>query len=195
MRVNGDTLDALMVARLHEGDPLPPDDRVRASERLVLADLYHAQAPRLFRFFARRTDRQDAHDLVQESFARLAKADATRASPIRKPEAYLSQIATNLLRNRARAALQRSLAHHVPAEEVPLVGADLVAATEARDELNRLQNALMRLRPKTRAIFLAHRLDGQSYADIAKRTGLSIKGVEWHMTKAIAHLDRALRAR
>jgi DNA-directed RNA polymerase specialized sigma24 family protein len=53
----------------------------------------------------------------------------------------------------------------------------------------------MRLSPKTRDIFLAHRVDGVSYSDIAKRMGLSVKGVEWHMTKAIAHLDRVLRAR
>jgi RNA polymerase sigma-70 factor (ECF subfamily) len=39
---------------------------------------------------------------------------------------------------------------------------------------------------------MAHRLDGLSYAEIAARTGLSIKGVEKHMCKAIAQLDRSL---
>jgi RNA polymerase sigma-70 factor (ECF subfamily) len=66
---------------------------------------------------------------------------------------------------------------------------------EARDQLERVQNALAGLTPKTRDIFLAHRLDGMSYKDIATQTGLSLKGVEWHMTKAIAHLDRLLRRR
>ena len=61
--------------------------------------------------------------------------------------------------------------------------------------LDRIQNALMRLSPKTREVFLAHRVDGHSYNDIAKRMELSVKGVEWHMTKAIAHLDRVLRSR
>ena len=38
--------------------------------------------------------------------------------------------------------------------------------------------------------FLAHRIDGYGYAEIAHRTGLSIKTVEKHMSRAIAALDR-----
>ena len=51
---------------------------------------------------------------------------------------------------------------------------------------------MLHLKPKTRAIFLAHRVHGLSYAEIANRTGLSVKGVEKQMSKAIAHLDRML---
>lgn len=195
MRLIPDALKALTTSRLAEGDPLPPEDRVVTGSILALEDLYHTQAPRLHRFFARRADRQDANDLVQESFARLADADAAPGRSIEQPEAYLNRTAANLLRNRAKSALQRSLARQVPVEEASLAGPDMVAMLEARDLLNRIQNALMRLSPKTRDIFLAHRLDGLSYNDIAKRTGLSVKGVEWHMTKAIAHLDRVLRSR
>ena len=57
--------------------------------------------------------------------------------------------------------------------------------------LRRMEAALARLSPKTRAIFVAHRLDGATYADLAERHGLSVKGVEWHMSKAIALLHRA----
>lgn len=195
MRLIPDALQSLSASRLAEGDPLPPEDRVAVGSVLALEDIYHAQAPKLLRFFARRADRQDAHDLVQESFARLADAGAAPDKAIEQPEAYLNGIATNLLRNRAKSALQRSLARQVPVEEASLAGPDMVAVLEARDLLNRIQGALMRLSPKTRDIFLAHRVDGFSYNEIAKRTGLSLKGVEWHMTKAIAHLDRVLRSR
>lgn len=179
--------------RLLEDDPLPPEDRVRSAAKRALEDLYRSEAPRLLRFFARRCRREDAQDLLQESFARFAVVEDRTA--IACPEAYLSTIAANLLRNRAKSALQRTLALHVPADQVALTAPDLVAALEARDQLNRLQGALVRLRPKTRTIFLAHRLDGLTYNEIAKATGLSLKGVEWHMTKAIAHLDRAMQAR
>ncbi|WP_233503565.1 RNA polymerase sigma factor [Sphingomonas psychrotolerans] len=186
---------ALPAPRLAEGDPLPPEDRLRAAARLAFDDLYRAQAPKLMRFFARRFQRHDAQDLVQESFARLAHAHSDRQEPIDCPEAYLGRIAANLARNRAKSALERSLAFQVPVENVPLPASDLVKALEARDQLNRIQNALVQLPDKTRSIFLAHRLDGLSYREIAKATGLSVKGVEWHMTKALGHLDRALRTR
>jgi RNA polymerase sigma-70 factor (ECF subfamily) len=149
----------------------------------------------LLRFFARRIHRQEAGDLVHESFVRFADANARQALQIECPEAYLNRIATNLLRNRAKTALRRSLASAVPADAEPLAGHDPVAALEARDQVERLQRALSTLTPKTREIFLAHRLDGLSYKCIATQTGLSEKGVEWHMRKAIAHIDRRLRHR
>ena len=191
-RMIGGFLRPATIPRLDEDDPLPPEDRV-VRPSLALDDLYRVHGPRLLRYFSRRADRQDAGDLVHESFVRFANSDACRERAIECPEAYLNQIATNLLRDRAKSAVQRSLASHVAADEVPLAGPDLVAALEARDKLNRLQTALMRLKPETREIFLAHRLDGLSYKQIAERSGLSVKGVEWHMTKAIDHLDRVLR--
>jgi RNA polymerase sigma-70 factor (ECF subfamily) len=195
MRLIADALKSLSAVRIAEGDPLPPDDRVALGSVLALEDLYRTQGPGLRRYFARRADGQDVDDLMQESFAKFADAANVPDRTIEQPEAYLNRIATNLLRNRARSALQRSLAQHVPIEEESLAGPDLTAALEARDLLDRLQNALIRLKPKTRGIFLAHRVDGHSYNEIAKQTGLSVKGVEWHMTKAIAHLDRMLRSR
>lgn len=188
----GGFLRPATIPRLDEDDPLPPEDRV-VRPSLALDDLYRVHGPRLLRYFSRRADRQDAGDLVHESFVRFANSDACRERAIECPEAYLNQIATNLLRDRAKSAVQRSLASHIAADDVPLAGPDVVAALEARDKLNRLQTALMRLKPKTREIFLAHRLDGLSYKQIAERSGLSVKGVEWHMTKAIDHLDRVLR--
>ena len=87
-----------------------------------LAELHRTHCGRLLRFFARHGARQDAADLVQESFARLAGARAKRGAAIERPEAYLSTIASNLLRDRARIALSRSLARHIPTDEVPLAG-------------------------------------------------------------------------
>lgn len=183
---------------LAEGEPLPPDDRAPIYDvqpKIALEAVYRAQAPRLMRYFARRTDRQDAGDLVQESFARLAGAGASTDHVPDQPEAYLNQIAANLLRNRARAAFQRSVAKHVSSDDVMLPANDMIAAVEARDVLNRLDAAISKLSPKTREIFMAHRRDGLSYKEIGEKTGLSVKGVEWHMSKAIARVARVMGAR
>lgn len=195
MRLIPNALRSMTSPNLSEGDQLPQDDHPGPTAMPTMSDLYHREAPKLLRYFARRTDRQDASDLVQESFALLARAVSVPEKSLERPEAYLNRIAVNLLRSRAKSALQRSLARHIPAEDALLVAPDSIAALEARDTLDRLQNALMRLSPKTRAIFLAHRIEGLSYSDIASGMGLSVKGVEWHMSKALTHLNRALGSR
>ena len=58
----------------------------------------------------------------------------------------------------------------------------------------RLEQAVARLKPLTREIFLAQRVDGYTYPEIAKETGLSVKGVEKQMSKAIKQLRRHLHS-
>ncbi|MBN9145670.1 MULTISPECIES: RNA polymerase sigma factor [unclassified Novosphingobium] len=179
--------------RLTEGVPLPPDDRVVKASALALEDIYRREAPRMIRAMARLSSSQDAEDIVHDSFVQLARAGSDRT--IEQPEAYLNRIASNLQCNRAKSAFERARALSTPVEDVVLSGPDPTAQLEARDMIHRIQNALMRLSPKTRDIFLSHRVDGLSYGEIADGMGLSVKGIEWHMTKAIAHLDRSLRTR
>lgn len=189
MRLAAELLRA--VPPVDESAPLPPIDGPPPPATWI-ETLYRSHGARLLRYFSRRAGKNEASDLLQESFARLA--DATKASAdIVCPEAYINTIATNLLRDRAKAALRRSLAVDVTAEEVPLSGPDPTRTLEDRDKLRRLDVALHAMKPKTRDIFLAHRLEGLSYKQLAVRFGLGVKGVEWHMTKAIAHLERAFR--
>jgi len=166
----------------------PPDDGAS------LDALYREQSPKLLRSLTRRTaSADDARDLVQEIFSRLAGLAAGRnLQHLERPYAYLSRMATNLLRDRARRASRRMLDSHVPADEADLTGVDQLGLLEARDMLKRVDAAVLKLRPKTREIFMAHRVEGLSYAEIAQSTGLSIKGVEKQMSKAIAAIDRML---
>lgn len=56
----------------------------------------------------------------------------------------------------------------------------------------RMQAALLRLPRFTREVFLAHRIDDLSYTEIAARTGVSVRRVEYEIARAIFGLDRAL---
>ena len=58
--------------------------------------------------------------------------------------------------------------------------------------LRRLERAMATMDGRSREVFLAHRLDGLSYEEIAARTGLTVRQVERHIAVAIAHLDREL---
>lgn len=177
-----------------QDEPLPTDDRVaQTDEQALLAELYRSESPKLVRILSRRTNsRDDAQDLVQDVFFRFARLRGRRPSSLERPQAYLRRIATNLLKNRAKADFRHSAALHVVADEGSLPGPDQHRLLESRDMLRRLETAMLRLRPKTREIFMAHRIDGLTYAEIAERTGLTVKGVETQMSRALAQLDRML---
>lgn len=135
------------------------------------------------------TDRETASDVVHEAFARFAALSFRRRLIISRPDAYVYRICINIIRDLARS---RQLHAHA-LDDPSVAGASWhnpLVQLEQRDELRRLEAAMLRLKPRTREIFLAKRLDGLTYAEIAERTGLSVKGVEKHMAKAIAMIDR-----
>lgn len=136
----------------------------------------------------RTSDREAVWDAVQEAFARFAALSPARRQRIGRPDAYLFRTGVNLLKDWGRAAARTASLSEEPALSEPRP--DPTCVLESRDRLRRLEAAMLRLRPRTREIFLAHRLDGLSYAEIAERTGLSVKGVEKQMSKAIAMIDR-----
>ena len=174
-------------------DALPPEDcPIRRGDEDLLAELYRSESRTLIRIFSRQTrSSDDAQDLVQDVFFRFARMRESLPS-LERPQAYLRRIAANLLKDRAKANFRHSASLHVVADEEALPGLDQHRLLESRDMLRRLEAAMMRLRPRTREIFMAHRIDGLTYAEIAERTGLSVKGVEKQMSKALAQLDRML---
>ena len=58
--------------------------------------------------------------------------------------------------------------------------------------LERLERAVRNLPRQQREVFLAHRLDGMSYAEIAAEIGLTEKAVQRQMARALYNLDRQM---
>jgi RNA polymerase sigma factor (sigma-70 family) len=56
----------------------------------------------------------------------------------------------------------------------------------------KLRHALRELSQRTRQVYLLHRLDNLSHAQIAARLDISVRAVERDIVDAIAHLKRAL---
>lgn len=178
----------------------PPDDREPAPQSgdgaqvADVASLYRAEGPRLLRFFRRRTaDFQEAQDLVHDTFTRVLGAGPGEG--VRKPQAYLTRIAQNLLRDRAKIRARRSADRHVSDDDAILAGTDQNCLLETRDLLDRLEVAMLELPQQTREIFMSHRLEGLTYNEIAERSGLSVKQVEWAIARSLVELDRALGPR
>jgi RNA polymerase sigma-70 factor (ECF subfamily) len=153
--------------------------------------LYRNERSALVRFISRyRSSPEDAGDVAQEAFLRLAQSEESRSQPIARPRAFLRQVARNLLRDKAKSASGRAELLHVPFDDDAVSAANEVSRLEARDSLARIEAVMRRMKPRTREIFMAHRLDGLSYCEIAARTGMSVSGVEKQMAKAMTMLLR-----
>ena len=192
MRLNRKTDCTNGQGAIEEGDPLPPEDRVVSPPPDWLELLYRGYKDRLIRFARGHIASDKAPDVVQQLFAKLATLDETFTQSVANPGAYLRTATRNLILNEYRLGKRRSEHLHVCCDSTEIGGPDPVGALEAKDTLRRLEAIMARLKPITREIFLAHRLDGYTYAEIAARTGLSVKTVEKHMSRAIAFVARHL---
>ena len=137
-------------------------------------------------------DSEAASDLVQETFLRLARSSCPPG--VRNPAAYLQRIARNLLFDRAKRSDVKLAARHLPldaAGHVP-VAPDQLARLEADQIRAQYERAVGELSPKTRQVFLLHRVDGLTYKEIQQQLGVSLGTVEYHIMRALAHIDRVL---
>jgi RNA polymerase sigma-70 factor (ECF subfamily) len=124
----------------------------------------------------------DAEDLIQEAWVRLACYE--REQPVREPEALLMRIAINLSTDAHRSVQRHGERVSVDEEALadPAPGVEAVALSKER--MTRLWQGVGSLNSKTRDIFLAQRVHGMSYQEIARQHRLSVSAVEKHIARA-----------
>lgn len=159
-----------------------------------LAHLNRRFRPALMAFFLRRLrNHAEAEDMTQDVFVRLA---ATNAGDMKSADAYIFQIAANLLRDRSRrekvrADYRERLWSQEGAEVDPL---DPLRFTADRESLAQLVGGLKELPEPTRAIFVLYRLENVDKRAIAEAYGLAVSSVDRHLAKAMAHLIARVRS-
>ncbi|MDQ2891880.1 MAG: sigma-70 family RNA polymerase sigma factor, partial [Pseudomonadota bacterium] len=156
-----------------------------------LADLFRRDGPRLSRRLRKRLrDAEAAADLLQDAFERLASLRAPDA--LRSPDAYLQRVLRNLEIDGARRARCRP-SDCIPLQEalLPPVAPAQEQAIEAQDLMRLYCEAVSALTPRTREVFLLHRVDELTYSEIGRRLGISVATVEYHICRALVHLDKA----
>ncbi len=176
---------------LDAAGPLPPDEWRGFGSMARAEALYTAQRPLVAGIFRRSVPPQEVGDLVQETFRRVFSAKGHGAGLLDAPAAYVAAAARSILKNRARSAVRNHREAHHSYEEKDIAGPDPHAALEARDMMRRVEDALARLSPTTRDLFLMHRFDDLSYAEIAKLKQMSPKRVEKHIAKALVAIRKA----
>jgi RNA polymerase sigma-70 factor (ECF subfamily) len=155
-----------------------------AAERL--AGLFDAHHERLF-LLARRLcgDREEARDLVQETFLRAARRPGAVPEGRSSEEAWLVRALVNLCRDRFRRHAVRSRMAPEPEREPSHPEAAAVARVT-------VQAALARLAPRRRAAVVLHELEGVPVNGVAKLLGVTEVTVRWHLLVARRELAQAL---
>ncbi|MES2158553.1 MAG: RNA polymerase sigma factor [Pseudomonadota bacterium] len=167
-------------------DRLCDPRRHRDSGRFSFPDFYQREKPRLMRFFARQLGNQaDADELAQESFARFVKVAPVHA--LASPQAYLTRIATNLLRDFVSRGATLLAQKSTPLDDTYTLVAqiDTHRALASREELAHWQSVLQQLSPETLDIFVANRIADKSYREIAQERNVPLWTVQEHMKKAL----------
>lgn len=140
------------------------------------------------RFQRRGKSKEDAEDLAQEAFLKFYAYGQN--NEVKEPEGFLTRTATNLAIDAARRA------RRAPFSSEPLEGFDDLSdpypepdeVLLAQLRMRRLKEGLSALPERTRTILLAQRLDGLTYAEIARNEGISTSAVEKHIARAIQFL-------
>jgi RNA polymerase sigma factor (sigma-70 family) len=138
-------------------------------------------------------DHAEAEDLTHELIAKLLKH---RNADLASPEAYIFQMASNLLADRARRLKVRTQYRDLVSrtEELGIDPLDPFRITAGRVELTALENVLAALPDRTRTIFILYRLENLGQETIAETFGISVSAVKKHVARAMASLMKEMRS-
>jgi len=173
-------------------EPEPTSNRPDRRRDLIARTFERFRVP-LLRYLADLLSRRDeAEDLVQETYLRLMQVETIETGRVR---ALIFKVATNLAYDRFRQRRARgphsddSLLAELPA---PDATPERVVAFEQGVEI--VKRALRELKPRCRQVFLLRTSAELSYEEIARRLGISKRTAEREMQHALEVCQRRLGA-
>jgi RNA polymerase sigma-70 factor (ECF subfamily) len=143
--------------------------------------LFTAHRDGIFRYLCRIVGQEDARELTQEVFLRVTRAEVPNTDDGGR-RAWLFRIARNLALNHVRDDRRRGTA-------VPLAD---VAAEPTQALATALREALEKLAPLDRDVFLMREIGGLSYTEISFACQLTPDAVRSRLHRARQTLRRAL---
>jgi RNA polymerase sigma factor (sigma-70 family) len=170
-------------------------DRAEQDQRLSWT--FEKERSRLLAFIRHRIpDSIDAEDLLQDVFYELVEAYRLM-KPVAHAGAWMMQVARNRITDRFRRGKkevggdegERLLEEVLPSSDA---GPDAVYARGIL--LAEIEAALGELPASQRQVFLAHEIDGHSFAEISAETGVSVATLLSRKHYAVKRLRKRLQA-
>ena len=164
-----------------------------------ISEVVRRERARLFNFIRKRVaDEGDAEDILQDVFYELIEAYRLMR-PVEQAGAWLYQVARNRIIDRFRK--QRPEPLRAQSEDTGGLE-DLLPSDDAGPDaqyarsvlMEELEAALDELPREQRDVSIAHEIDGRSFKDIARETGLNVNTLLSRKRYAVLHLRRRLQA-
>lgn len=160
-----------------------------ATERLAI--LFDTHYDRLYRLARRLTaSRDDAFDLIQETFLKAARSLKSIPIGLAGEEAWLVRVLINTRRDQWRKTSTRT--RHDSTADVVSNSQNFEASLIAKDMV---WQALDGLSPRRRAVVVMYELEGLPIPTIASLLGISAITARWHLSKGRHDLVHVLKTR
>ena len=156
-------------------------------QKAEIVDFYERASPDLQRFLTRKLGNgEEAEEVAHDAFEKLLRR--TDRESIKDLRRFFFTMANRM----ALDVLRRREVQDRFLREQPVDGRQDVRSLDdparmliSRERLAAVQQVLAALPGKSRHVFLLHRFEGYTYAEIARQVGLSQKSVEYHMNRAL----------
>ena len=178
-------------------------ERMALEEDQRISEVVEREQSRLRNFIRRRVpDARDAEDILQEVFYELVEANRLLV-PIDHVTGWLFRVARNRITDLFRKKRTESVRDAAVADEdgEVLQLEDLLPSPEAGPDavytrnllLEELELAVDELPEEQRDVFVAHELEGRSFKEMAKGTGVSVNTLLSRKRYAVLHLRERLQ--
>jgi RNA polymerase sigma factor (sigma-70 family) len=176
-------------------------ERMSREQNWRIAEVFRREHVRLHHFIRRRVpDPRDAEDILQEVFAELVEANRL-LMPIDHVTGWLFRVARNRIADLFRKKLPERFGDLAGEADALMPLEDLLPSPDAGPDaeyarsvlLDELALAIDELAPEQRAVFVAHELEGRSFKEIARDTGVNLNTLLSRKRYAVRHLRERLR--
>jgi RNA polymerase sigma factor (sigma-70 family) len=168
-------------------------ERMAFEQDQRISEVVRRERSRLLEFIRRRVDDPgDAEDVLQDVFSKLVEANRL-LMPIDHITAWLFRAARNRIIDLFRKRKPEPFDADDDDDRLPSPDAGPEARYQRNAFLAELEAALRELPKEQRDVFIAHELEGRSFKDIARDTGVGVNTLLSRKRYAVLHLRERLQ--